>query len=155
MPTMKAERLHEIGGKFVIDVVLRPEPRPHDVLVKVEAGGVVPNLKNVTTHFPEWYPFLPLPSLPAIFGLDTAGTVAAVGTAVSSFKPGDRVYLNREWAAESVVFAARLAAATARRRRYRFYGGEIRPAPENVINRDFRAGPRTGSGSRTLRNSRS
>jgi Zn-dependent alcohol dehydrogenases len=55
---------------------------------------VVPNLKNVTTHFPEWYPFLPLPSLPAIFGLDTAGTVAEVGTAVSSFKPGDRVYVN-------------------------------------------------------------
>lgn len=32
-----------------------------------------------------------------------------------------------------------LAAATARRRRYRSYGGEIGPAPENLINRDFRA----------------
>ncbi|REG51612.1 transposase InsO family protein [Paraburkholderia sp. BL6669N2] len=33
-----------------------------------------------------------------------------------------------------------LTAATARRRRYRSYGGEISPAPENIINRDFRAG---------------
>jgi transposase-like protein len=32
-----------------------------------------------------------------------------------------------------------LAAATTRRRRYRSYGGEIGPAPENLINRDFRA----------------
>lgn len=94
MPTMKAARLHEIGGKFQIDEVQRPEPRQHDVLVKVGASGVVPNLKNVTTHFPTWYPFLPLPALPAIFGLDTAGTVTAVGSSVSSFKPGDRVYVN-------------------------------------------------------------
>jgi transposase InsO family protein len=32
-----------------------------------------------------------------------------------------------------------LAAAMSRRRRYRSYGGEIGPAPENLINRDFRA----------------
>ncbi|MBC8643061.1 IS3 family transposase, partial [Caballeronia sp. EK] len=32
-----------------------------------------------------------------------------------------------------------LTAATTRRRRYRSYRGEISPAPENLINRDFRA----------------
>ena len=32
-----------------------------------------------------------------------------------------------------------LAAATTRRRRYGSYRGEIGPAPENLINRDFRA----------------
>jgi transposase InsO family protein len=32
-----------------------------------------------------------------------------------------------------------LAAATTRRRRYGSYRGEITPAPENLINRDFRA----------------
>jgi transposase InsO family protein len=32
-----------------------------------------------------------------------------------------------------------LAAATARRRRYGSYRGEISPAPENLINRDFHA----------------
>lgn len=94
MPTMKAARLHQIGAQFVLDEVPRPQPGAHDVLVKVEASTVIPNLKNVTTHFPEWYPFLPLPALPAIFGLDSAGTVEAVGSAVTSFKPGDRVYVN-------------------------------------------------------------
>lgn len=94
MSLMKAARLHEIGGQFTIDNVTLPQPGPHDVLVKVKASGVIPNLKNVTTHFPEWYPFLPLPELPAIFGLDSAGVVEAVGSAVTSFFPGDRVYVN-------------------------------------------------------------
>jgi D-arabinose 1-dehydrogenase-like Zn-dependent alcohol dehydrogenase len=94
MSMMKAARLHEIGGRFSFDEVPLPIPGDHDVLVKVEASGVIPNLKNVTTHFPEWYPFLPLPTLPAVFGLDSAGTVSAVGAKVSAFKPGDRVYVN-------------------------------------------------------------
>ncbi|SDI13433.1 alcohol dehydrogenase catalytic domain-containing protein [Pseudomonas panipatensis] len=94
MSTMKAARLHQIGGRFQLDEVPRPQPGAHDVLVRVAASGIIPNLKNVTTHFPEWYPFLPLPALPAIFGLDSAGTVEAVGSAVTAFKPGDRVYVN-------------------------------------------------------------
>ncbi|MNQ52104.1 Sorbitol dehydrogenase [compost metagenome] len=94
MSTMKAARLHQIGGRFTLDEVPLPSPGEHDVLVKVEASGIIPNLKNVTTHFPEWYPFLPLPALPAIFGLDSAGTVAAVGAKVRAFQPGDRVYVN-------------------------------------------------------------
>ncbi|MBH3426427.1 zinc-binding dehydrogenase [Pseudomonas alkylphenolica] len=94
MSMMQAARLHEIGGRFVVDQIPVPTPGPHDVLVKVAASGIIPNLKNVTTHFPEWYPFLPLPQLPAIFGLDTAGTGAAVGCAVTAFAPGDRVYVN-------------------------------------------------------------
>ncbi|MDO9599177.1 MAG: alcohol dehydrogenase catalytic domain-containing protein [Azoarcus sp.] len=94
MAMMKAARLHEIGGKFSIDEVEVPTPGKHDVLVKVEACGLIPNLRNVVTHFPAWYPFLPLPALPAIFGLDAAGTIAAVGEEVRSFKPGERVYVN-------------------------------------------------------------
>ncbi|MCK9260014.1 MAG: alcohol dehydrogenase catalytic domain-containing protein [Azoarcus sp.] len=94
MTMMKAARLHEIGGKFVLDEVPVPVPGKHDVLVKVEACGVIPNLRNVVTHFPTWYPFLPLPALPAIFGLDAAGTIAAVGEGVTSFKVGERVYVN-------------------------------------------------------------
>lgn len=94
MSMMRAARLHEIGGSFAIDEVPVPTPGKHDVLVKVEACGLIPNLRNVVTHFPTWYPFLPLPALPAIFGLDSAGTVAAVGEGVTAFKPGDRVYVN-------------------------------------------------------------
>lgn len=94
MSMMKAARLHEIGGRFIVDEVNMPKPAPNDVLVKVKASGVIPNLKNVTTHFPEWYPFLPLPELPAIFGLDSAGVITAVGSSVTAFKEGDRVYVN-------------------------------------------------------------
>ena len=73
MKTMLAARLHEIGGPFVLEPVPLPEVRPTDVLVAVKACGVVPNLKNVVTKWPEWFPHLPLPKLPAIFGLDPAG----------------------------------------------------------------------------------
>lgn len=93
--TMRAARLHTVGGDFQIDNIPVPEVRPNDVLVEVRAAGVVPNLRNVITHWPEWFPFLPLPKLPAIYGLDSAGVVAQVGSQVrSGIKPGDRVYVN-------------------------------------------------------------
>ena len=92
---MRAARLHTVGGAFQVDSIPVPEPRPMDVLVEVKAAGVVPNLRNVITHWPEWFPFLPLPKLPAIYGLDSAGIVSAVGSQVhSGLKVGDRVYVN-------------------------------------------------------------
>jgi D-arabinose 1-dehydrogenase-like Zn-dependent alcohol dehydrogenase len=94
MATMRAARLHEVGGPLVVEDIPRPQPRPTDVLVQVKACGVVPNLKNVLTKWPEWFPYLPLPKLPAIFGLDPAGIVAEVGSQVRAIKPGDRVYVN-------------------------------------------------------------
>lgn len=48
-----------------------------------------------------------------------------------------------------------LVAATSKRRRYGSYMGEISPAPDNVLNRDFSAGAPTRSGSPTSRSSRS
>lgn len=94
MSVMKAARLHEIGGKFIVDDLPIPDPGPHDVLIKVKTSGVIPNLRNVTKFFPEWYPFLPLPELPAVFGLDSAGVVVSVGSEVTAYNPGDRVYVN-------------------------------------------------------------
>jgi len=94
MKTMLAARLHEIGGPLRLEQIPVPEPRPTDVLVAVKACGVVPNLKNVLTKWPEWFPHLPLPKLPAIFGLDPAGVVAEVGSQVQSIHAGDRVYVN-------------------------------------------------------------
>jgi D-arabinose 1-dehydrogenase-like Zn-dependent alcohol dehydrogenase len=94
MKTMRVARLHEIGGPLVIEQIAVPEPRPTDVLVAVKACGVVPNLKNVLTKWPQWFPHLPLPRLPAIFGLDPAGIVAAIGSEVRSVRVGQRVYVN-------------------------------------------------------------
>lgn len=94
MTMMRAARLHKVGEPFKIDEIPVPEPRATDVLVRVKACGVIPNLHNVVTYYPEWFPFLPLPKLPAIYGLDAAGVVEQVGSLVHGIKPGDRVYVN-------------------------------------------------------------
>jgi alcohol dehydrogenase len=91
---MKAMRIHEPGGRFQPDMLPHPTLlRPTDVLVQVKASGVVPNLRNVMSHYGE-RSYLTVPDLPAIYGLDTAGVVAEVGTAVTGIVPGDRVYIN-------------------------------------------------------------
>ena len=93
MKTMLAARLHEFGQPMVLEQVPVPAPRPTDVLVEVKACGVVPNLTNVLRHWRGWFPELPLPELPAIFGLDVSGVIAAVGDQVQNFRKGDRVYV--------------------------------------------------------------
>ncbi|RFP09291.1 alcohol dehydrogenase [Duganella sp. BJB488] len=91
---MRAARMHEVGKPMEIERIPVPEVRPGDVLVKVKACGIVPNLGNVLSNWGTWFPHLPLPKLPAIFGLDPAGVIEAVGSQVIGFKPGDRVYVN-------------------------------------------------------------
>jgi alcohol dehydrogenase len=91
---MLAARLHALGEPMSIDTIEVPSPRPTDVLVKVKACGIVPNMANVINNWPTWFPHQPLPKFPAIFGLDAAGVVEAVGEAVINTKPGDRVYVN-------------------------------------------------------------
>lgn len=94
MSLMQAARLHETGSPFQLDMIEVPEPGPRDVIVEVKACNVVPNLRNVITTYPEWFPYLPLPQLPAIYGLDAAGVVSQVGSQVRNVKVGDRVYVN-------------------------------------------------------------
>ena len=92
--TMRAARLHQIGAPFQIDEIPVPVPTAADVLVRVRACAVVPNLRNVVTHYPTWFPELPLPKLPAIYGLDSAGEIAAVGPDVQGLEVGQRVYVD-------------------------------------------------------------
>lgn len=92
--TMKIARMHEVGGPLLIEELPVPQPRPDDVLVRVRACGIVPNLGNVLARWPTWYPELPLPPFPASFGLDPAGEIAAVGGRVRRLEPGRRVYVN-------------------------------------------------------------
>ncbi len=92
--TMRAARLHDIGEPMHLEDVALPDPRATDVVVRVEACNVVPNLGNVLATYAEWFPYLPLPQLPAVFGLDTAGVVSAVGSHVTDVAVGDRVYVN-------------------------------------------------------------
>jgi alcohol dehydrogenase len=92
--TMRAARMHEVGGRMTIDIVDKPVARGTDVVVEVKSCGMVPNLGNVLANWPSWCPHLPLPKLPAIFGLDPAGVVTQVGEQVIGIRPGDRVYVS-------------------------------------------------------------
>lgn len=92
--TMKAARMHAVGSALKIEDLPVPKPGSTDVLVRVRSCGIVPNLGNVLANWTTWYPDMPLPPLPAIFGLDPAGEIAATGDLVHNLKPGDRVYVN-------------------------------------------------------------
>lgn len=94
MATMLAARLHDHGKPMQLEQVPVPEPRPTDVVVEVKACNIVPNLTNVLATYAQWFPYLPLPELPAIFGLDSAGVVSQVGSEVTGVAVGDRVYVN-------------------------------------------------------------
>jgi len=85
---MQAVRLHEHGGRDVlqVDEVERPSPGGHELLVEVAAAGVNP----VDTYFRDGsYPPVELPFSP---GVDVAGEVAGVGEFVEGFEVGDRVF---------------------------------------------------------------
>lgn len=93
--TMIAARQHVTGGPLHLDRVPMPRARGGDVVVAVKACNIVPNLKNVlSADWPRLVPNLPLPKLPAIFGLDAVGVVSEVGEHVFAVRPGDRVYVN-------------------------------------------------------------
>ena len=92
--TMRAARLHQMHGSMVVEEVAVPTPGDDDVLVRIRACGMVPNLVNVLKIFAELRPTNPLPPLPAIFGLDPAGEIVQVGAHVRGLSVGDRVYLN-------------------------------------------------------------
>lgn len=92
--TMRAARLHQMGSPFQIDDIEVPEPGSRDVQVRVEACGVVPNLRNVVTSYTSKHPTLPARRLPAAYGLDAAGVITRIGQAVQGLSLGDRVYVN-------------------------------------------------------------
>lgn len=91
---MRGARLHEMGTPFRIDTLEVPAPGSRDVQVRVQACGVVPNLRNVVTTYTAKHPTLPPRRLPAAYGLDATGVVTQLGSSVHGLAVGDRVYVN-------------------------------------------------------------
>lgn len=87
---MKAILMTRVGGPEVLEPgeVADPElPSPYHIGVRLRAAGVNPlDTKVRAQHM--FYP----DKLPAVLGCDGAGTVDAVGDAVTRFRPGDAVY---------------------------------------------------------------
>ena len=84
---MKAVRIHEFGGLDVLkwEDAPRPEPRPHQVLIKVDSAGV--NYADILRRGGNY----PGPDLPTSLGLEAAGTVTEVGSEVTGISAGQRV----------------------------------------------------------------
>ena len=86
---IKACRVHRFGPPEVITLedIESPEPSEDEVLVRVKAAGVGP--------WDAWIragrSAVPQP-LPLTLGSDLSGTVEAVGSKVTAFKPGDAVF---------------------------------------------------------------
>src|SRR4028119_1070253 len=87
---MKAVVIDEFGGPGVLHVAHRelPEPGEGQVRVRVRAAGV--NGIDATTRSGAAQQMFPT-ELPAVLGLEIAGTVEAVGPGVEGFAVGDDV----------------------------------------------------------------
>ncbi len=89
---MRAVFIEMHGGNEVLRVgeLPRPSPGRAEVLVRVRAAAINPHDWMVRSGS---YPFrFTLPGFPIILGGDFAGEVAAVGSGVAGFEPGERVY---------------------------------------------------------------
>src|SRR4030095_239726 len=86
---MKAIHVHEFGAPEVLrlEEVPMPQPGPGEVLVRIQAVGVNPVETDIRAGT-----YARLPKLPYTPGNDGAGVVEHVGSDVTEFKRGDRVY---------------------------------------------------------------
>lgn len=88
--TMQAAVIDAYRQPFpTIKQVPRPQVRPHDVLVRIVAASINPiDLKTKDGGLKLLLPY----DLPVILGSDFAGTVTAVGSAVTDYAVGDAVF---------------------------------------------------------------
>ena len=84
---MKAVRINEFGSLDVRkwEETPQPTPRPHQVLIKVKSAGV--NYADIMRRGGNY----PGPDLPSSLGLEAAGTVVEVGSAVDWISVGQQV----------------------------------------------------------------
>ena len=92
---MRAVVIDRTGGPDVLRIadVPVPEPAAGEVLIRVACAGVNPAdwkcREGYLSHFMQY-------SFPFVIGFDVSGVVAAVGTGVQGFAPGERVFAQTE-----------------------------------------------------------
>jgi NADPH:quinone reductase-like Zn-dependent oxidoreductase len=86
--TMRAAVLDAPGAPFRLATIDRPVPGPGQVLVRIAASGTNPLDAKIAAGAA---PHARHP-LPAVLGMDLAGTVEALGEGVKHLAPGDEVY---------------------------------------------------------------
>jgi len=87
---MRAAAIDHAGDSSALTLHSLPVPKPDakEVLIALDTAGVGVWDIGVRRHPEE----LQHSAFPLVLGTDGAGTIAAVGSAVRGFKPGDRVY---------------------------------------------------------------
>ncbi|MFW6223872.1 MAG: NADP-dependent oxidoreductase, partial [Spirochaetota bacterium] len=88
---MEAVTVRRFGDAGVLEYIRtdRPEPRLHDVVVRVRAIGISPLDWKTRAGVGLWNGDNELPRVP---GWDVAGTVVACGRRVGEFEEGDEVF---------------------------------------------------------------
>lgn len=85
---MKAIQFHEYGDPNVLRLedIPVPEPKPGEVLIRVQATGV-----NFADTLQRKNQYVYTPTLPFTPGTEVAGTIERLGADVKSFSIGQRV----------------------------------------------------------------
>jgi NADPH:quinone reductase-like Zn-dependent oxidoreductase len=88
---MRAAVLERFGGPEVLTLRVVPVPAldPSEVLIAVHTAGVGSWDADMREG---WWPDSERPGFPLVLGTDGSGTIAAVGSRVRRFTPGERVY---------------------------------------------------------------
>lgn len=88
MTRMNAVRLVQPGRPLELHDVPRPQPGPHELLVRVKAAGICHSDAHYRAGKSRVHP------LPRTLGHEVAGVVEEPGASVENFLPGDRVCLH-------------------------------------------------------------
>jgi NADPH:quinone reductase-like Zn-dependent oxidoreductase len=116
---MRAIIQNSVGGPDVLVIADRPDPSPKtgEVLVRVQAAGIIPVDGAVRAGY---FPLLGEP--PFILGWDISGTIEALGPDVTGLKIGDAVFGMPRFPRQAAAYAE-LAVAPV---------DEIAPKPEGI-----------------------
>ena len=95
-PTNRAAWLRQKGGPFLVDDAPFPSPLPNEIIIRAHAVAINP-VEGVMFAAGAL-----IQAYPTVIGCDVAGVVHSIGSAVTRFKPGDRVIGMLDYEAERV-----------------------------------------------------